>query len=182
MSNYIEKLSNDKHTILGVSFAWGKRKGLDVFSELAKMLPEDKFQIVLVGTDDKVDKLIPQNVISVHRTNNQKELAELYTRADVFVMPTREENFPTVSIESIACGTPVVTFNTGGSPEMLNDISGIVVPVDDVSGMKEAILQCCDGNIMGTQDEIRAHAMNYDMNKKFIEYLDLYQQMLSSKK
>ena len=127
---------------MGVSFAWGYRKGLDCFVEMAEKLGE-QYQIVLVGTDDEIDKNLPQNIISIHRTQNQKELAEIYSAADVFAMPTREENYPTVNMEAIACGTPVVTFDTGGSPEMLNEKVGRVVPVDDVDEMINAIQDMC---------------------------------------
>ena len=92
----------DKYIVLGVSFAWGYRKGLDCFAEMAEKLG-DKYQIVLVGTDGEIDKNLPKNIISIHRTQNQKELAEIYSTADVFAMPTREENYPTVNMEAIAC-------------------------------------------------------------------------------
>ena len=121
----------NKYILLGVAFGWGKRKGLDVFIDLAKRL-DDRFQIVLVGTNDDVDKLLPANIISVHKTNNQQELAEIYTAADLFVNPTREENYPTVNMESISCGTPVLTFKTGGSPEIPNVKTGYVVDVVNV--------------------------------------------------
>lgn len=109
----------NKYIVLGVAFGWGRRKGLDVFVELARRLDKEKYKVVLVGTDDNVDKLLPENIISIHRTQNQTELAKIYSAADVFANPTREENYPTVNMESVACGTPVVTFNTGGSPEIL---------------------------------------------------------------
>lgn len=76
---------------------------------------DDRFKIVLVGTNDEDDKILPDNIISIHRTSNQKELAEIYSSADLYFNPTREENYPTVNMESIACGTPVMTFKTGGS-------------------------------------------------------------------
>ena len=126
------KILENKFIVLGVSFAWGKRKGLDCFVKMAKELGEN-YQIVLVGTDDDLDKQLPNNIISIHRTQNQKELAEIYTAADVFAMPTREENYPTVNMEAIACGTPVVTFDTGGSSEMLDEKSGIVVEKNSVT-------------------------------------------------
>ena len=97
-SNFRERyeIPAEKHIILGVSFAWGYRKGLDCFVEMAEKLGE-QYQIVLVGTDDEIDKKLPHNIISIHRTQNQKELAEVYSAADVFVMPTREENYPMIS-------------------------------------------------------------------------------------
>ena len=89
----------NKYIVLGVAFGWGRRKGLDVFVELARRLDKEKYKVVLVGTDDNVDKLLPENIISIHRTQNQTELAEIYTAADVFANPTREENYPTVNME-----------------------------------------------------------------------------------
>ena len=77
----------DKKVVLGVAFGWGVRKGLDVFVELSKRLP-DNYKIVLVGTDESIDKQLPSNILSIHRTQNQKELAEIYSAADVFVNPT----------------------------------------------------------------------------------------------
>ena len=135
-------LSPEKHIVLGVSFAWGVRKGLDCFVALASRLDE-RYQIVLVGTDEQVDRQLPPSIISIHRTQDQKELAEIYTAADVFVNPTREENYPTVNMEAIACGTPVITFNTGGSPEMLDEKTGVVVPVDDIAAMEKVIERIC---------------------------------------
>ena len=135
-------ISPEKHIVLGVSFAWGVRKGLDCFVALASRLDE-RYQIVLVGTDEQVDRQLPPSIISIHRTQDQKELAEIYTAADVFVNPTREENYPTVNMEAIACGTPVITFNTGGSPEMLDEKTGVVVPVDDIAAMEKVIERIC---------------------------------------
>ena len=71
----------NKYILLGVAFGWGKRKGLDVFIELSKRL-DVRFQIVLIGTNDEIDKQLPANIISIHKTDNQKELAEIYSAAD----------------------------------------------------------------------------------------------------
>lgn len=162
----------DKFLLLGVSFEWEVRKGLDVFIELAKKL-DSKYKIVLVGTNDEVDKLLRSNIISIHRTNNQKELAEIYSAADLFVNPTREENFPTVNIESLACGTPVLTFDTGGSPEIIDSNSGCVIPCDDIESMCEKIYQIAKLNQFSSYSCID-RAKHYDMNDKFLEYLRVY--------
>lgn len=160
----------EKHIVLGVSFAWGYRKGLDCFVEMAEKLG-DQYQIVLVGTDDEIDKNLSQKIISIHRTQNQKELAEIYSAADVFAMPTREENYPTVNMEAIACGTPVVTFDTGGSPEMLNEKVDRVVPVDDVNEMMSEIKNICTG----AGDKGRMNGLDrLSMKIKFRIYITLY--------
>ena len=166
-------IPGDKYIVLGVSFAWGYRKGLDCFVEMAEKLGE-QFQIVLVGTDDEIDKNLPQSIISIHRTQNQKELAEIYSAADVFVMPTREENYPTVNMEAIACGTPVVTFDTGGSPEMLDDKTGIVVEANDIKATVKAIKDICEKKKCDAEEYIVAYSKKFDKQDKFVEYIDLY--------
>ncbi len=178
-SNFRERygIPAETHIVLGVSFAWGYRKGLDCFVEMAEKLGE-QYQIVLVGTDDEIDKNLPKNIISIHRTQNQKELAEIYSTADVFAMPTREENYPTVNMEAIACGTPVVTFDTGGSPEMLNEKVGRVVPVDDVNKMMSEIRKICE-NMRLSSEAFRSKAKEYIMEDRFLEYIDLYKSMHS---
>ena len=106
----------NKTIILGVASVWNRRKGLDIFVALSKLLPEN-YQIVLIGVDKKQTKKLPDNIITIARTNNTEELAAWYSTADIFVNPTLEDNYPTVNLEAIACGTPVITFDTGGSPE-----------------------------------------------------------------
>ena len=171
-SNFREKYNlKDKYIILGVAFGWGKRKGLDIFIELSKRL-DNSYQIVLVGTDDNVDKELPQKIISIHRTQNQNELAEIYTAADLFVNPTREENYPTVNMEAIACGTPVVTFNTGGSPEMLDSTCGTVVEKNDIDGIYNEIKRVCETHPY-SKDDCLKRAERFDKNLRFTEYLNL---------
>ena len=105
-----------KKIILGVASIWDERKGLNDFIELSNVI-DDSYQIVLIGITEKQQKKLPPSIICIRRTENAKELAGFYTAALVFFNPTYEDNYPTVNLESIACGTPVVTYNTGGSPE-----------------------------------------------------------------
>ena len=163
----------NKYILLGVAFDWGRRKGLDVFIRLAERLDPEKFQIVLVGTNDKVDKLLPENVISIHRTENQAQLAEIYSAADLFVNPTREENFPTVNMESLACGTPVLTFRTGGSPESLDEKTGAIVDCDDEESLYDVITQS-EHQRPFEREACRNRGMLYNQQEKFLEYVELY--------
>lgn len=176
-NNFREKygIPENKKILLGVAFGWGIRKGLDVFLELEKRLDPHKYQIVLVGTDDKVDKQLPAGIISIHRTQNQQELAEIYTAADLFVNPTREENYPTVNMESLACGTPVLTFRTGGSPEILHETTGAVVECDDVDALEQEIIRICNEKPYSTKACLY-RAKSFDMNERFEEYIKLYEQ------
>lgn len=162
----------DKFLILGVAFDWSRGKGLDVFVELSKRL-DDRFRIVLVGTDEEVDKLLPSSILSIHRTQNARELAEIYTAADVFVNPTREENYPTVNMEAIACGTPVITFDTGGSAEISDATCGSVVPKNDIDGLEREIRRVCEKRPY-TEEACLSRAKSFDQNERFKEYVELY--------
>lgn len=161
-----------KKLILGVSYAWDDRKGLDVFLELSGRLGDD-YQIMLVGTDERTDKLLPRGILSVHRTESQAALAALYSAADVFVNPTREDTFPTVNLEALACGTPVVTFSVGGSPETLDESCGIVVPKDDVDAMEAQIRRICTQTPY-SQAACRARGEQFSQEGCIKGYLDLY--------
>lgn len=163
----------DKIILLGIAFGWSKRKGLDVIIELAKRL-DDKFRIVLVGGNEDVDKQLPANVISIHRTSDQQELAKVYSVADLFINPTREDNYPTVNMEALACGTPVLTFRTGGSPEIPDDTCGAIVEKDDVNEMEKQIRRICEEKPF-TEAACLRRAKEFDMNTKFLEYVQLYE-------
>lgn len=169
-------IPGDKYIVLGVSFAWGYRKGLDCFVEMAEKLDE-RYQIVLVGTDDEIDKNLPQSIISIHRTQNQKELAEIYSAADVFAMPTREENYPTGNMEAIACGTPVVTFDTGGCAETVDTSTGIIVSVNEIDKLIEAIDVISQEQI--NPEVYKKKVRNYSQDLKYMEYLELYSHVIS---
>lgn len=164
----------EKHILLGVAFGWGVRKGLDVFIKLFKRLDITKYQIVLVGTDKNIDKGLPDHIISIHRTNNPKELAKIYSASDLFINPTREENYPTVNMESIACGTPVLTFRTGGSPEIPDGTTGYAVDCDDVDALVKEIMRICEKTTYSKESCLN-RARVFDKNDKFKEYIKLYE-------
>lgn len=169
----------DKKVILGVAFDWGERKGLDVFNHLAAMLSEN-YKIVLVGIDGKSAKHLNSNIFTINRTNNQTELAAIYSAADVFVNPTREDNYPTVNMEAIACGTPVITFDTGGSPEMIDQSCGSVVGCDDIEALAKEIVNVCENNPYSTE-QCLIKAKLFDKNIKYQEYVKLYERVIASR-
>ena len=117
-----------KKVILGVACPWNARKGFDDFIKLSKVI-DDNCRIVLIGLSDKQLKCLPQGVIGIKRTNDVNELAEIYTAADVFVNFTYADNYPTVNLEAQACGTPVISYRTGGSVESVPPEN--VIPVGD---------------------------------------------------
>lgn len=166
-------ISDEKIVLLGVSFGWGERKGIDVFKYLANKL-DQRYQIILVGTDATIDRELPSNIISIHRTQNQLELASIYTAADLLINPTREDTFPTVNIEALSCGTPVITFNTGGSPEIINEKCGMVVDVNDFEGMLKVIEEVCEKGLYKSEDCI-TRAKEFESRRRFLEYVKLYE-------
>lgn len=144
---------------------------MDVFIELANRLPEN-YRIVLVGTNEAVEARLPDNVICIRKTNNQTELAEIYTAPNILLNPTREDNFPTVNIESLACGTPVLTFATNGSPEIIDDSCGRVVAYGDTDAMEQAVYQMVGAYSV---DACIKRAMRYERSDRYEEYIELYE-------
>ena len=174
-SDFRNRYTISQYMVLGVAFDWGRRKGLDVFIRLAEML-DSTYSIVLVGVNDDIIEMLPKNIIAIKKTQDQIALAEIYTAANVFVNPTREDNFPTVNIEAISCGTPVVTFKTGGSPESINDSCGVVVDCDDIMLLKDKIEWVCKEKPF-TEAACIEHAGKYNINDRFMEYIELYESM-----
>ena len=126
-----------KKIVLGVASVWEERKGLKDFVKLASMLDE-KYKIVLVGLNEEDRKRIPDTILGLPRTNSARELAEVYTAADVLVNPTYEDNYPTVNLEARACGTRVISYDSGGSPETLGE-GDVAVPKGNVECLFEMI-------------------------------------------
>lgn len=138
-SNFRERHGlRGKKIVLGVASTWDARKGLDAFVQLAGRLAEDH-AIVLVGLSAKQARAMPPRILALPRTNSAGDLAAIYTAADVFVNPTREDNYPTVNLEAQACGTRVVTYDTGGCRETLWRNDSCVVKTGDLDALIKAI-------------------------------------------
>lgn len=166
-----------KRIIIGVAAPWSTRKGLDDFLQISTNL-SDEYIIVLIGLNDKQIAKLPTNIIGIKRTENTYQLAKWYRVADVFVNPTYSDNFPTTNIEALACGTPVITYRTGGSPEAIDDKTGIVVERGDIKMLQEAIETICTSNI-DYNINCRQRAEKYfNKNDRFREYIDLFNQLL----
>lgn len=171
----------NKYLILGVATPWNNRKGLKFFIELSGRLSKN-YQLILVGLNKKQINDLPSNIIGLERTESILELAELYSAADVFVNPTLEDTFPTTNLESLACGTPIITFRSGGSPEAVNEETGIVVEKEDVDGLENAIYKIKEKSKEYYQVVCRERAEKYfDKKKCFSEYIKLYQEILNQK-
>lgn len=161
----------EKFLLLGVAEAWGEKKGLDRFERLSCILDPSLYQIVLIGIAP--DSLRTKNIICIARTWNQKRLAEIYTAADVFLNPTREDNFPTVNIEALACGTPVLSYGAGGSAEAFDEYSGCVVSDENII---ETIERLRKSNFL--KENCINRSRNFNRRLKSLEYLCLYKELM----
>lgn len=167
-----------KRLILGVASFWGRHKGLDDFIRLSSLIPGDT-TIALIGLNKKQQEGLPANIIGISRTENVDELAAFYSAADVFVNPTYVDTFPTTNLEALACGTPVVTYNTGGSPESLDQETGMVVEKGDLTGLSEAVKSILDQGKKHYAEKCIARAqLLYNKEECYLKYLDLYKKML----
>jgi putative colanic acid biosynthesis glycosyltransferase len=161
----------DKFIILGVANIWDKRKGLSTFIELSRRLDEN-YHIVLVGLTDKQIKELPQNILGITKTKSIKELAEIYTAADVFVNPSLEETMGLVTVEALACGTPAIVFNATAVPEVVDETCGIVVEKGNLNKLVESIISCNNDNF--DSENCIKRAKIYEKNKKYNEYIHQY--------
>ena len=146
---------------------------------------------MMVGVSAEQKEVLPKNIISVTRTSNQRELVEYYNIADVFVNPTYSDNFPTTNLEALACGTPVITYRTGGSPEAISDVenakkmkdgvecypTGMVVEQGDIAGIVDAIRELHAHPLSAEVCRKRAETY-FDKDKCFEEYIRLYESLI----
>lgn len=163
----------DKFIVLGVSSnGFSGRKGLNDFIRLANELPK-QFQIIMIGLKKSELEKIPTNIIGLQRTSNVENLVDFYNEADVFINPTYSDNFPTTNIEALACGTPVITYKTGGSPEAVDQNTGYVIEQGDLTALVKLII-----SLRGKEKprmQCRNRAVNlFDKNKCFDEYIAAY--------
>ena len=164
--------------IIGVASPFTPKKGFDDFIKLRQML-SDEYQIVLVGLTEDQIKDLPSGISGIARTQNIQELASLYSAADVFVNLTYADNFTTTNLEALACGTPIVTYRTGGSPEAVDAETGIIVPKGDLISAGDAIVSVCGKGKSFYSQKCRLRAeRHFNKDDCFRKYIDLYNELL----
>lgn len=171
-SDFRKKNSLDgKFVLLGVATSWDAMKGYSDYLKLADVLGEE-YQVVLVGLTKRQVKILPKSVIGIERTVNVQELAKIYTAADLFLNLSYCENYPTVNIEAMACGTPVLTYKTGGSPEIVERYGGIVIEQGDVIAIADKCRDLKNGKEKVTNSFVLEENDSSAVIKK---YLKLYE-------
>jgi len=140
-SDFKDKLNiADKKIVLGIASSFTHKKGFDDFISLSKIL-SDEFIIILVGLNEKQIKSLPPNIIGFERLSDKSDIIKLYSAASVFVNPTKEDTFPTTLIESLACATPVISYDVGGCGEIFEQSCGVLVKKDSINDIKSAIIE-----------------------------------------
>ena len=172
------EISSNKFTILGVASSWDNDKGI---KEFVKLSQNPDYKVVMVGVNEKLSKQLPDTIVKVANTNSQEELAKYYSMADVFVNPTYKDSFPTTNLEALACGTPVITYKTGGSPESVTPETGIVVEKGDFEQLCAAIeIARKNGKDYYSKScRVRAERF-YNKDDRFKDYIDLYENILDN--
>ena len=171
---------NQNFGILAVSSVWNEDKGLSDIYKLRDLLPSE-YCITIVGLTEKQLGSLPHGITGIRRTQNVHELVRLYSSANVLINPTYADTFPTVNLEALACGTPVVTYRTGGSPESVTTATGRVVEQGDINGLSEAIMEICLKGKEQFTNACRLRAEDYfDKNKCFEKYIKLYESILDN--
>lgn len=168
-------------TIIGVSSVWNDSKGLGDFIKLRQLLPQT-IAIKLVGLSAEQVESLPEGIVGVVRTRSVEELVDVYSGADAFVNPTYADTFPTVNLEALACGIPIITYRTGGSPEAVTSETGVVVEQGNLEELKNAIMAVLSNGKSYYSAACRKRAEeHFDKDKCFQKYIDLYKEILSKK-
>lgn len=174
-SDLRKKYSLDgKKIILGVASVWEERKGLNIFLGLSKKLPTD-FQIVLIGLSAKEIKKLPSNILKIKKTKDLNELVSWYSTADVYFNASVEETMGMTTVEALACGTPVLTFNRTAVPELVSESCGKVLSDVKVTAAFKALVDTNWNNY--TYDNCRNQAKKYDELTFASKYLEIYNKM-----
>lgn len=175
----VENVDNHYHfqgkkVLLGVVASWTVEKGFYDFISLSKHI-SDEYCIVMVGVNDSMKKKLPHNIIGINKTENLETLSQLYSRALVLLTLSHNDTFPTTNLEALACGTPVITYPTGGSPEAVDDKTGFVVEAGDFDKVIEAIKIIDTNGKAYYSQNCRTRALEYfDKDKQLAKYIELY--------
>ena len=164
----------DKFIILGVASTWDQRKGLEDFIALSELLDEN-YIIVIVGVNKHENKMLKRNMIGISRTNSTKELAEIYTAADVFFNASTEETFGLPTVEAIACGTPAIVYKSTALPEVINKQTGLIAEPRNVNQVAALITEIRSG-----LHKFSFNSSEYDKKINYAKYLDLYKEILDT--
>ena len=165
----------NRFVVLGVASTWTERKGLDTFIKLSKLLPLE-YNIVLIGLSESQKKLLPPNIIAIDKIYNTQQLVEWYSTADLFFNSSVEETMGMTTLESLACGTPVLVFDKTAIPEVVSESCGVVINLCDSIHLNKVIVETDWSKF--TSDNCVRQASKFKKSLKYEEYYSLYKEIV----
>lgn len=164
--------------ILAVANIWAKEKGIEDLLKITERIDED-IEVTIIGKIPYKYKIKLKNRCNlIERTDNKEKLIELYCNHDLFINPTLQDNYPTVNLESISCGLPIVTYNTGGSVETINRNTGVIIEKCNIESFAETINRIKD-NYIYDRKKIIEESKKYSKEKMISNYMELYYNKVS---
>ncbi|WP_421800281.1 glycosyltransferase [Haliscomenobacter sp.] len=150
LAREILNIDPDEQIILfGAAHVQSPYKGWDYLQTALKLFHQrvhpEKTSVLIFGTGDdpKISEAIPFPIRFMGQLKDEYTLAVLYNAADVFIAPSLADNLPYTIFESLACGTPVVAFNTGGIPDLIqHEINGYLATYKDAEDLSRGIHFC----------------------------------------
>lgn len=168
----------NKKNVLGVAFDWNLEKGAEDFNFLANNLPDD-YVITVVGVDSVTKNKFCEKIRTLPRLSSKNKLAQLYSSADVFVNASKEESFGLTNIEALACGTPVVTYDVGGTSDTISPLTGILVKKNDKEKLLEAVKEVCNSSSNKYKpSQCLKFAQQFDSNLIGEKYITFFKNIL----
>lgn len=168
-----------KFIVLAVASNWNSTKGESDIYYFSKQMPEDLF--IMIGLSKKQIGKLPPNIIGFERTENISQLVDFYSIANVLINPTYQDTFPTVNLEAMACGTPVITYDTGGCKEMISEQTGFIIAKGDKEKFLSSLNKIKHVSKDFYHENCRRHAVDlYDKEERYKEYVNLYYDLLNN--
>jgi glycosyltransferase involved in cell wall biosynthesis len=180
-------LPSDKKLILfGACKATDKRKGVDYLISSCDLLSQRSISselcIVVFGAkSEELSSLVKIPVINVGYIHNADQMVQLYNAVDLFLIPSLEDNLPNTIMESMACGTPCVGFDTGGIQEMIDhNVNGYVANYSDAEDLSRGIQWVLEEADYGQLSQNARKKVEECYSEVVVakQYKELYQQML----
>lgn len=176
-----EKLGiKEKKVILSVAAIWSDHKGLKDIIEISKMIDNQTIMIV-IGLSDIQIQTLPSNIIGIKRTENIQQLAEYYSLADLFINPSKAESFGLVTVEAMACGTPVVVYNTTACPELVSQETGMVVELNNIEAMYKAAVQIINNGKQLYAEQCRNRVVKlFNKKTQLQKHIEIYKELMDN--
>lgn len=166
-------IPTDRKILLGVASIWENRKGLRIFIDLSHRIGYDEYIIVLVGLNRHQLNTLPRNIIGIRRTDDKSDLAALYAAAHIFINPSMEESFSLVTVEAMACGTPVIALDNSAVKELVDVDCGLILHENSVKEYLKAIKLIEIRDL--SRDRIAQKALKHDKSIMTKKVLELYE-------